>query len=141
VVTVTTVIAVVAFLLPLWNSYQKWRDKRPRLQVTPEAYTATYGNDRKRVHSFLVQNTGSFPGGVSVLDFKAAARLVLQEVGYPLHYTDITELALESGYLASRGRTPHNAMRARLSVDVRDNPQSFFVQTAPRVYGLKDYVA
>jgi hypothetical protein len=49
-------------------------------------------------------------------------------------------LALESGYLASRGRTPHNPMRARLSVDVRDNPQSFFVQRAPGVYGLKDYV-
>jgi hypothetical protein len=48
-----------------------------------------------------------------------------------LHYTDIAEIALESGYLVSRGRTPHNAMRARLSVDVRDNPESPFVQTAP----------
>ena len=37
----------------------------------------------------------------------------------------------------SRGRTPHNTMRARLSVDVRDNPESTFVQTAPGVYGLK----
>ncbi len=72
------------------------------------------------------------------MNFKAAARLVLEEVGHPLHYTDITELALESGYLSSHGRTPHNTMRARLSVDVRDNPESFFVQTAPGVYGLKD---
>ncbi len=54
-----------------------------------------------------------------------------------MHYTDITELALESGYLTSSGRTPHNTMRARLSVDVRDNPESLFVQTAPGVYGLK----
>ena len=54
-----------------------------------------------------------------------------------MHYTDITELALESGYLKSSGRTPHNTMRARLSVDVRDDPGSFFVQTAPGVYGLK----
>jgi len=53
-----------------------------------------------------------------------------------LHYTDITEIALESGYLVSRGRTPHNTMRARLSVDVRDNQESPFVQTAPGVYGL-----
>ena len=29
-------------------------------------------------------------------------------------------------------------MRARLSVDVRDNPESPFAQTAPGVYGLKD---
>lgn len=58
-------------------------------------------------------------------------------MGHPLHYTDITEIALESGYLSSRGRTPHDTMRARLSVDVRDNPESPFVQTAPGVYGLR----
>ena len=58
-----------------------------------------------------------------------------------MHYTDITEIALESGYLKSRGRTPHNTMRARLSVDVRDNPESPFAQTAPGVYGLRGRVA
>jgi hypothetical protein len=71
------------------------------------------------------------------MDFKAAAPEVLREVGRPLHHGDITELALESGYLASAGRTPQNTMRARLSVDVRDNPETPFVQTAPGVYGLK----
>jgi len=72
------------------------------------------------------------------VNFKAAAREVLREVGHPLHYTDITEIALESGYLESAGRTPHNTMRARLSVDVRDNAATPFVQTAPGVYGLKE---
>ena len=72
------------------------------------------------------------------MDFKAAAREVLKEIGHPLHYCDITEIALESGYLRSVGRTPHNTMRARLSVDVRDNPESPFFQSAPGVYGLKD---
>ena len=72
------------------------------------------------------------------MDFKAAARVVLGEVGHPLHYSDITEIVLESGYLESAGRTPQNTMRARLSVDVRDNPETPFVQTAPGVYGLKE---
>ena len=54
-----------------------------------------------------------------------------------MHYIDITEIALESGYLVSHGRTPHHTMRARLSVDVRDNPESPFIQTAPGVYGLQ----
>ena len=54
-----------------------------------------------------------------------------------MHYTDITELALESGYRESRGRTPRNTMRARLSVDVRNNSESPFVRTAPGVYDLK----
>jgi len=71
------------------------------------------------------------------MGFKPAASAVLREVGHPLHYGDITELALESGYLASAGRTPQNTMRARLSVDVRDNPETPFVQTAPGVYGLR----
>lgn len=62
---------------------------------------------------------------------------MLEEVGHPLHYGDITEIALESGYLESAGRTPQNTMRARLSVDVRDNEESPFLQTAPGVYGLK----
>jgi hypothetical protein len=72
------------------------------------------------------------------LSFVSAAGEVLQEIGRPLHYTDITEIALESGYLKSVGHTPQNTMRARLSVDVRDNPESLFIQTAPGVYGLKD---
>jgi 8-oxo-dGTP pyrophosphatase MutT (NUDIX family) len=76
---------------------------------------------------------------VCVLSSKAAARLVFEEVGYPLHYTDITELALESRYLKSRGRTPHNTKRAHLSVDVRNNPEGFFVQAVPGVYGLKEH--
>ena len=71
------------------------------------------------------------------MNFKAAARQVLEEVGHPLHYTDITEIALESGYLQSAGRTPQNTMRARLSVEVRDNPETLFVQSAPGLYGLK----
>ena len=71
------------------------------------------------------------------MDFKTAARKVLEEVGHPLHYSDIMEIALQSGYLQSAGQTPQNTMRARLSVDVRDNPDTLFMQTAPGVYGLK----
>jgi hypothetical protein len=74
------------------------------------------------------------------LNFKAAARTVLEEMGHPLHYTDITEIALESGYLSSTGHTPQNTMRARLSVDVRDNPDSLFAQTAPGVYTLRSRI-
>lgn len=73
------------------------------------------------------------------MNFKAAAHEVLEEVGHPLHYSDITDIALESGYLTTRGKTPHDTMRARLSVDVRDNPDSLFVQTAPGVYALKSF--
>lgn len=69
----------------------------------------------------------------------AAAEQVLREAGRPLHYADITELALEQGYLQSAGATPQNTMRARLSVDVRDNPRSIFRRTARGVFGLAEW--
>jgi hypothetical protein len=71
------------------------------------------------------------------VDFKAAARKDLRKVGRPLRYTDIAELALESGYLKSAGRTPQNTRVTWLSVGVRDNLDARFVQTAPGVYRLK----
>ncbi len=52
------------------------------------------------------------------MDFKAAVREVLWEVGHPVHYSDITEMALKSGYMNSVWRTPKSAMRARLGVEV-----------------------
>ena len=55
------------------------------------------------------------------MDFKAAVREVLREVGHPLHYSDITEIALKSGYMNSAWRTPTSAIRARLGVEVKDN--------------------
>jgi hypothetical protein len=70
------------------------------------------------------------------VDFKAATREVLREVGHPLYYTDITEIALVSGYLKTAGRTPQNTIRARFSVGVRDKPGTPFVQTTPGVYGF-----
>ena len=60
----------------------------------------------------------TFFSGVGALDFKATAWLILQSS------KNITELALESGYLASCGRTSPNTTCLRLSLDVRDNPQS-----------------
>jgi len=71
------------------------------------------------------------------VDFNAAAREVLREVGQPLHYSNITKIRLESGYLSCARRTPQNTMRARLSVGVRDNHGTPFAQVAPGVYDLK----
>jgi hypothetical protein len=65
------------------------------------------------------------------VEFKTATQEALKEVGHPLHYSDTTEIALESGYLESTGRTPQNTMRARLTVAVRDDLETTFVQTAP----------
>ena len=81
---------------------------------------ATTSNDSYlATRLFIRASIQTFFSGVGALDFKATAWLVLQS-------KNITELALESGYLASCGRTPPNTTCVRLSSDVHDNPQSFF---------------
>lgn len=73
------------------------------------------------------------------MDFKSAAAEILRETGRPLHYADITEVAMEQGYLDSAGATPQSTMRARLYSDVRDNPDSPFLRAAPGVFGLREW--
>ena len=56
----------------------------------------------------------------NAVGFKAAACLVLYEAGHRLHYTDITELVLESGHLKTRGRPAQHyacpALRERAAI-------------------------
>jgi restriction system protein len=48
---------------------------------------------------------------------KAAAYEVLKEAGNPLHYHEITDLALEKDILEMAGQTPHATMGALLNTD------------------------
>lgn len=51
---------------------------------------------------------------------------------------EITDLAREDGLLTSRSRTPHASMSARLAVDVKRNPNTKFMRTAPGRYALRE---
>jgi len=51
------------------------------------------------------------------MKFKDAAYEILREVGDPLHYNDITDLALQRGILTTSGQTPHASMGALLYTD------------------------
>jgi len=69
--------------------------------------------------------------------FRTAAIQILSEVKKPLHYKDITRLALEKGILETDGATPDASMNAQIITDINKKGKgSDFVKTAPSTYSL-----
>ncbi|MDD3006363.1 MAG: HTH domain-containing protein [Candidatus Pacebacteria bacterium] len=69
--------------------------------------------------------------------FKQSAIEILQKTKKPLHYTEITRLALESGLLETEGATPEATMKAQIVVDIKTKGEgSDFVRIAPGTYAL-----
>jgi hypothetical protein len=69
--------------------------------------------------------------------FKQSATEILKRTGKPLHYAEITRLALESGILETEGATPENSMNAQITVDIKNKGKgSDFLKTAPGTFAL-----
>jgi len=69
--------------------------------------------------------------------FKTSAITVLTEAGKPLHYKEITRLALEKGILETEGATPDASMNAQIVMDIKHKGKlSDFVKTSPSTYSL-----
>lgn len=69
--------------------------------------------------------------------FKTSAITILKEAGKPLHYRDITRLALEKGILETEGATPEASMNSQIVVDIKQKGNlSDFIRTAPSTYTL-----
>jgi hypothetical protein len=69
--------------------------------------------------------------------FKQSAIEILKKAKTPLHYSEITRLALESGLLETEGATPEATMNAQIVVDIKNKGEgSDFVRTAPGTFAL-----
>jgi hypothetical protein len=69
--------------------------------------------------------------------FKNAAIAILSEAGKPLHYRDITRLALEQGILETEGATPDASMNSQIIMDIkRKGNTSDFIKVAPSTYAI-----
>lgn len=69
--------------------------------------------------------------------FKQAAIVVLERCKKPLHYKEITRLALEQGLLETDGKTPESSMNAQIIMDIRSRGKaSDFIKTAPATFTL-----
>ena len=63
--------------------------------------------------------------------FKTSAITILTEAGKPLHYREITRLALDKGLLETTGATPEASMNAQIVMDIKHNGRlSPFIKTA-----------
>lgn len=51
--------------------------------------------------------------------FKTAAITILSEAQKPLHYKEVTRLALEKGILETEGATPDASMNAQIVMDIK----------------------
>ncbi len=74
------------------------------------------------------------------MTFTDAAREVLRQIGRPLHYKEITEIAIEKNLLSHVGKSPEVTMGARLAATLKkggeENP---LVRVKPGVFALSDW--
>ncbi|HMS22695.1 MAG TPA: group I intron-associated PD-(D/E)XK endonuclease [Candidatus Levybacteria bacterium] len=69
--------------------------------------------------------------------FKTSAITILTEAGNPLHYKEITRLALDKGILETEGATPDASMNAQIVMEIKNKGKlSDFIRTAPSTYAL-----
>ena len=69
--------------------------------------------------------------------FREAAITVLTQQGQPMHYKDITRLALEQGILETDGATPDASMNTQIITDIKKNgTAASFIKTAPSTYAI-----
>jgi len=70
--------------------------------------------------------------------FKSIAQKIITEAGKPLHYREITRLALEQDLLKTEGKTPWATMNAQISMDIINyGESSIYYRAQPGYFGLK----
>ena len=69
--------------------------------------------------------------------YRYSAIEVLKTEKKPLHYKDITRLALERGLLETEGATPDASMNSQIIIDIKHKGvKSDFIKTDPSTYAL-----
>ncbi|HEY4015016.1 MAG TPA: HTH domain-containing protein [Polyangiaceae bacterium] len=74
------------------------------------------------------------------MTFIEAAAEILRQAGKPLHYKEITELAIEKNLLSHVGKTPEVTMSHRLTSAVKkDDKEVPIVKVKPGVFALREW--
>jgi HB1, ASXL, restriction endonuclease HTH domain/Restriction endonuclease len=74
------------------------------------------------------------------MTFIEAAAEVLRQAGKPLHYKEITELAIEKNLLSHVGKTPEVTMSHRLTSAIKkDDKEVPIVKVKPGVFALREW--
>ena len=73
------------------------------------------------------------------MTFTEAAAEVLRIASKPLHFKDITQMAIERNLLSHVGKTPDVTMGARLSLQIKKEPDGAIVRVKPGVFALREW--
>ncbi len=74
------------------------------------------------------------------MTFTDAAAEVLRLVGKPLHYKEITDIAIEKNLLSHVGKSPEVTMGARLAATLKkDTSENPLVRVKPGVFALREW--
>ena len=74
------------------------------------------------------------------MTFTDAAAEVLRLVGRPLHYKEITDIAIEKNLLSHVGKSPEVTMGARLAATLKkDTDENPLVRVKPGVFALREW--
>lgn len=73
------------------------------------------------------------------MTFTEAAVEVLRIAGKPLHFKDITQIAIEKNLLSHVGKTPDVTMGSRLSAQIAKYPDGPIVRQKSGVYALREW--
>jgi len=72
--------------------------------------------------------------------FLTAAYRVLKAKGFPLSAKELTQNAIEENLIQSKGLTPHQTMKSKISTDILKNKQSsLFKRTGSGKFGLREW--
>jgi hypothetical protein len=82
----------------------------------------------------------SAPKDEHKMTFTDAAAEVLRLVGKPLHYKEITDIAIEKNLLSHVGKSPEVTMGARLAATLKkDSSENPLVRVKPGVFALREW--
>jgi hypothetical protein len=112
----------------------KARDARARAEVARDLLDS---DDERERRLKLAQEIGG--DGAEPVKGPEAARLVLLQAGEPMHYSDITRTALETGLVRLSGKTPAATMSAYLATAAKEGDT--FVRVGPGRFDLAERVA
>src|SRR5271167_2659671 len=74
------------------------------------------------------------------MTFIEAAAEVLRQAGKPLHYKEITELAVARNLLSHVGKTPDVTMSHRLTAAIKKDDKDIpIMRVRPGVFGLREW--
>ncbi|MDD2599829.1 MAG: HTH domain-containing protein [Kiritimatiellae bacterium] len=127
----------------IYTDIKKSGEKSVFVKIAPNTFAlnnALKAAEPEEISPYVVS-----PKKHKAVSFLDAAELVLKRTskGTSLHYRDITEKAVNLGWLKSSGKTPDATMNAQLVTDIKRSQSKGelgrFVRTSPAYYSLIEW--